>query len=271
VAYTDIIYDKPEDGIARVTLNRPKSLNAMTANLISEVYAAADDAIADDSIVVVIYRGAGKSFCAGKDWKDNSSLGDAEWRKNWHGWSLHTWLSPKLSIAQVQGYAIGGGEYLAALCDITVATPDAKFGHPQTRIYGSLGGAFHWNYLMGPKKTKEKILTGRYVTGAEGMTFGLVNQVAPLEELDETALSIARDIVQSERNNPGFVQATKGEINQANPELFIAALQHSVMGTHRAEAKIVQNRLKSADKFRKEVSEKGLHSGLDQVSSGYSS
>jgi enoyl-CoA hydratase/carnithine racemase len=271
VAYENIIYDKPEDGIARITLNRPKSLNAMTAGLIADVYDAASDAIADDDVVVVIYRGEGRAFCAGKDWKENSALGDAEWRKNWHGWSLHTWLSPKLSLASVQGYAIGGGEYLAALCDITIVADDAKFGHPQTRIYGSLGGAHHWNYLVGPKKTKEKILTGGFFSGAEAVMAGLANQVVPLEELDETTMKIARDIVQSERNNPGFVEATKKEINADNPELLIAALQHSIMGTHRAEAKLAKRQRESADEFREAVSEEGFKQGLERVRSRYSS
>jgi naphthoate synthase len=278
MAYEFVIYDKPEDGIARITLNRPESLNAMNRGLIRDVYAAADEAAADESVVVLIYRGAGRAFCSGHDFKESGNLGitDAEWRKgHWNGWGLYTWLYPKATIAEVHGYAVGGGEFLAEFCDITIASEDAKFGHPEMRFWSGSGAGnwIPWNQLIGPKRTKEYWLTGRLISANDAMVAGLVNHVVPRAELEGTTLDLARDIVKIERTQPGYVEANKGQINARHPEMAMAALQHSFHGfrRHAAEDKLKQSSAGAKDKFFKEVDEKGFHATVERRHAGYSS
>ena len=158
-----IIYDKPEEGIARITLNRAEALNALTLPMLDEIHAAAAEAAEDSDVAVLIYRGMGRAFCVGRDFKYSGELqtedpeGWFAWRRRYRDFGPQTWTHPKATIAQVQGYALGGGHSIAAGCDITIASEDARFGYPEQR-YGQLAGEWHvWNWIMGPKKTKEYV------------------------------------------------------------------------------------------------------------------
>jgi enoyl-CoA hydratase len=229
MAYEKLIYDKPEPGIARITLNRPEARNALSLQLIDEIYAAADEAAKDTEVAVLIYRGNGPSFCAGRDFRERAAI-RAETGKDiarevpgssggFRGFGEQTWLHPKCTIAQVQGYAAGGGDLLASGCDITIASDDARFGFPEIR-YGGLTKEWFWNWLIGPKKTKEYMLTGRYIPAAEAAATGLINRVVPADQLEDTVMGLARDMANLDRNHPGIIQANKAEINAAHPELM---------------------------------------------------
>jgi enoyl-CoA hydratase/carnithine racemase len=275
--YKFITYDKPESGVARITLNRPESLNAMNNGLIADVYAAAEEAKADSDVVVLIYRGAGRAFCVGRDFKEVAEYeqqhhdGTQTWRAEWHGWGHITWFYPKATISQVHGYALGGGEWLAAFSDVTVASEDAVFGFPEGR-WGILSGGFHhWNWLIGPKMTKEYILTGRNLSAQEALQSGLVNHVVPRDELEATTLGIARDIVANERRTPGFVEANKGAINGNHLEFLRAAQSFSPLGSRKAEAKLRVTAAKFADEFHKTIAEKGMRDGLNKMHEGNTS
>lgn len=279
MAYKFIVYDKPEDGVARITLNRPESLNAMNRGLISEVYEGAEEAAADDDVAVLVYRGEGRAFCVGRDFKEVAKFemehhdGTLKWREHWKGWGLQTWLYPKATIAQVHGYALGGGEWLAAYCDITVASEDATFGFPEGRWGLLTGGTHHWNWLVGPKDTKKFILTGRNMSAMEALRRGLVNDVVPREKLEETVLGIARDIVANERRAPGFVQANKGAINRNHLDIMKAAIEFSPIGTqmHQVDNVLRANSAKFQDKFEKTVAEQGMQAGLALMHQGHTS
>lgn len=280
-SYEYIIFDKPEDGIGRITLNRPDQLNAMNRGLISEVYQAAAEAAEDDDVAVLIYRGNGKAFCAGRDFKEvakfemESHDGTQSWRKGvWSGWGQETWLYPKATIAQVHGYALGGGEWLSAFCDVTVASDDAILGFPEGR-WGLLSGGFHhWNWLIGPKRTKEYILTGRNLTAAQALEAGLVNHVVTRDKLEETVFGIARDIVANERRTPGFVEANKTAINENQVGLTRAALEFSSvptigrMGFNRAVGKLQESSAAFQQAFNRAIAEKGMGAGLDLMHKG---
>lgn len=280
VSYECIEYDKPADGVARITLNRPESLNAMNLALVRDVYAAADEAAADEDVAVLIYRGAGKAFCVGRDFKEVAEFekkhhdGTQSWRgSGWFGWGTQTLLYPKATIAQVHGYALGGGEWLAAYCDITIASEDATFGFPEGR-WGVLSGVFHhWNWLIGPKLTKEYILTGRNMSAAEALHGGLINHVVPRDQLEATTLGIAQDIVANERRTPGFVQANKGGINANHLELLMAALNFSpyrqVGGP--VEVKLKESSARFQEEFQKTIAEKGMREGLELMHKGNTS
>lgn len=225
MAYETIIYDKPEDGIARITLNRPEARNAMSVKLIQELKAAANSAAEDESVGVLIYRGNGPSFCAGRDFKDGASMkqasGVSQSVLGRDGLGPVTWLHPKCTIAQVQGHALGGGDLLASGCDITIASEDARFGFPEARWGSPAGrnGGWFWNWLIGPKKTKQYMLSGRNMTAEEAYHIGLINEVVPLAKLEETVMSLAHDIAQMHQKYPGVIQTNKALINSQHPEL----------------------------------------------------
>jgi len=278
MAYEFLIYDIPEDGIARITLNRPEILNAFHIPLLEEIYAAAEEAATDPQIVVLLYRGAGKSFCVGRDFKYSGALqtGDPEgwfaWRRSNKGFGPQTWSHPKATIAQVQGYALGGGHNLAVGCDLTIASTDARFGYPEAR-YGTRGGRDHmWNWLIGPKKTKEYLFTGRNMNADEALRIGLVNQVVPLEKLDEVTLTMARDIVQIERHNPGYIRLNKMDINYRHPELMMNTTLNPDLHEHKVmETEFLTRMKKSQENFYTTVAEKGIHEALGGMHSGFSS
>ena len=276
--YEFIIYDKPEDGIARITLNRPEVLNAMHLPMAEELYAAAKSAAEDDTIAVLIYRGAGRAFCSGRDFKYSGRLqtqdpdGWFAWRRRWKGVGEETWLFPKATIAQVHGHALGGGHNLAVTCDITIASEDARFGFPEAR-YGVLAGDQHvWNWLIGPKKTKEYLFTGRNFDAKEALMIGLINQVVPSEDLEKSVLTMARDVVVIERHNPGYIRAVKEQINSRHLEISnFTSVNRRVLEQSAIEAEYNKRAKESTETFYKEVDERGMDVALKKMHSGYSS
>lgn len=274
--YQYLIYEDVEDGIARITLNRPDSLNALNTQLLLEIYDAADKAAKDDSVVVLLYRGAGRSFCAGRDFKHSAELQKTEegwfaWRKRYRGFGPQTWMHPKATLAQVQGHALGGGHNLAVGCDITICADNARFGYPEAR-YGQLAGRNHmWNWLVGPKKTKEFLFTGRNMDAEEALRIGLINHVVPLAQLEDTCLRFARDIVQIERKNPGYIRLNKMDINYRHQELMLYTTINPDVAEQKAlETEFITKMKKSQETFYNNVAEKGIHAALDRMHDGFS-
>jgi enoyl-CoA hydratase/carnithine racemase len=278
VDYENLVYDKPEDGIARITLNRPDALNALNVPLVQDIYAAAAEAAADDEVAVLIYRGNGRAFCAGRDFKYSGQLqtedpeGWFAWRNFYRDFGPQTWMHPKATIAQVHGYALGGGHNIAVSCDITIASEDARFGYPEAR-YGILAGGIHvWNWMMGPKKTKEYMFTGRNFDASEAMMFGLINQVVPTEELEEAVLSMARDIVAIERRNPGYIRANKSQINYRHLELMtLTTLNPQRLADTPYETSYAGVSKESQEAFYTKVATEGFHAAVDDMHSGFTS
>ena len=274
MAYDTIIYDKPEEGVARITLNRPEARNAMSVHMIEELKDAAKDAAEDESIGVLVYRGNGPSFSAGRDFKDGASMKQASGRSKTvlgnDGLGPVTWHHPKCTIAQVQGYALGGGDLLASGCDITIASDEAKFGFPEARWGAPAGrnGGWFWNWLIGPKKTKEYMLSGRNFTAEEAYHMGLINQVVPLAKLEETVMSLAHDIAQMHKTYPGVIQTNKALINNQHPELdrfFDGRLWANWMFATEYGAQSG-----GRSKFDELVAEKGVRGGIQSMHKGFS-
>jgi len=275
--YKTIIYDKPEEGIARITFNRPEAMNALSLQLIDELYEAADEAANDDGVAVLIYRGAGRAFSAGRDFKERAAVRAATGKDiarevpgKSHGilgFGDQTWLHPKCTIAQVHGYALGGGDLIASACDITIASEDAKFGFPEIR-YGGLTDDWFWNWLMSPKLVKEYMLTGRNMTAQEAKENGLVNRVVPLEKLEETVMSLARDMANLDKNHPGIIRANKAAINRSHPEIARALDPRFFM--HRGwmatfSATVAADRAK----FDEKVAKEGVRAGVASMHKGF--
>lgn len=200
MAYEAIIYEKVEDKICRITLNRPEKLNAMSRQLLSDLDGALDEFERDNDASVLIIRGAGRAFCAGYDLQPVSGSGgftvtSDRWglRKIVERWQ-RLWNLPKPTIAQVHGYCLAGATELVGHCDLVFASEDAQFGHPAGRSLGVLPTLSLWPYLIGIRKAKEYFFTGDSMTAQEALENGLINRVFPREKLEEEVLAYARRV-----------------------------------------------------------------------------
>jgi 2-ketocyclohexanecarboxyl-CoA hydrolase len=184
--FKDIVYAK-RDNIARITINRPKQLNAFTGDTLNELTLAFEDAARDDAIGVVVLTGEGeRAFCVGGDvnWEKDGGLE----RMVLEPYSMHTTISrcPKPVIARVNGFAIGGGNHLAYYCDFTIAAEHAVFGQNGPRVASPAAGATV-NYaarILGHKRAREMWMLCRKYSAQQMLQWGLVNAVVPYEQLD---------------------------------------------------------------------------------------
>ena len=205
MAFEDILYEK-RDGVATITINRPKVLNAFRAETVEEMLEAMRDAEGDPAIGVVVLAGAGnRAFCAGGD---TSARADGSVKEGGYGGrglvglpieELHSAIrdSRKPVIAKVQGYAIGGGNVLATVCDLTIASDKAVFGQVGPRV-GSVDpgwGTAYLSRLVGEKRAREIWFLCRRYTAAEAFQMGLVNKVVPADALDAEVASWCREIL----------------------------------------------------------------------------
>jgi naphthoate synthase len=198
--FTDIRYEKsadPDQGIAKITINRPEVRNAFRPRTIIEISQALEDAREDREIGVIILTGEGPdAFCSGGDQRvrgDSGYLNDDEAGKagvgRFHVTDLHIQIRrlPKPVVAMVAGYAIGGGHVLHLVCDLTIAADNARFGQVGPKV-GSFDGGFGAGLLanlVGPKKAKEIWFLCRQYSAEEAREMGMVNTVVPLESLEE--------------------------------------------------------------------------------------
>lgn len=188
MAYQDILCELA-GGVATLTINRPTVYNAFRALTCEELIDALLRAGADPSIGVVVLTGAGeKAFCTGGDQSAHDGSYDGRGRVGLPVEQLQTAIRdvPQPVIARVQGYAIGGGNVLAALCDLTIASEKAVFGQVGPKV-GSVDPGFGTAYLariVGEKKAREMWYLCRRYTAAEALEMGLVNVVVPPGELD---------------------------------------------------------------------------------------
>jgi 2-ketocyclohexanecarboxyl-CoA hydrolase len=199
MAYRDILYDKA-DGVATITINRPNVLNAFRAETVEEMLEAVRDADDDRAIGVIVLAGAGdRAFCSGGD---NSSRDGGYGGRGLVGMpieELHSAIrdARKPVIAKVQGYAIGGGNVLATVCDLTIASEKAVFGQVGPRV-GSVDPGWGTAYLarlVGEKRAREIWFLCRRYTAAEAFQMGLVNKVVPADQLDAEVAAWCREIL----------------------------------------------------------------------------
>lgn len=190
-----------EDEIALVTVNRPKSLNALNSETLAELAACFGEIKTRKDIKVVILTGAGeKAFVAGADISEMVHASAAEGRTMGmlarEGFSLLENL-PQVTIAAVNGYALGGGCELSMACDIRVASENAKFGQPEVGlgILPGFGGTQRLPRLIGKGRAKELIFTCDQIDAQEAYRIGLANHVVPQEELLDYCKAMARKII----------------------------------------------------------------------------
>lgn len=195
--------------VAILRINRPEALNAMNTNVISELSQTVDQVGADESIKVIIITGAGeKSFCAGADISYMVDIDPITAEK--YASSAQSVLNKierleKPVIGAINGYALGGGCELAMVCDIRIASSNAKLGQPEVTIGipPGWGGTQRLMRLIGPAKAKELVFTGRMIPAEEAFQLGLVNKMISLTPDDNLPPEVTTDDKekQKERNN----------------------------------------------------------------------
>ncbi len=216
MAYKEIIVGE-KDRVAIITINRPEALNALNHMVISELKRAIEALSQRDDIAVIVITGAGeKAFVAGADLKHLSSLSPKEVFEFVEKGQQLTFLiekSPKVIIAMVNGFALGGGMELAMSCDLIIASEKAIFGQPEINlgIIPGMGGTQRLPRLVGRNRTKELVLTGEHIDARRAYDIGLANCVFPASSLMEDTIKIAEKI--SEKA-PFALYAAKRAINQ---------------------------------------------------------
>jgi len=201
--YDDIVYETTEDGIAKITINRPDVHNAFRPQTLIEVDRALMTAREDERIGAIILTGAGdKAFCSGGDQRVRGDSGyqlDASATGRFHVTDLHVAMRrcPKPIVAMVAGWAVGGGHVLHLVCDLTIAADNAVFGQVGPRV-GSFDGGFGASILsdlVGPKKAKEIWFLCRQYDAQTALEMGLVNTVVPLAELEAETVAWCREML----------------------------------------------------------------------------
>jgi naphthoate synthase len=219
--YEDIIYQKA-DGIAKITINRPHKRNAFRPKTIVELYEAFSNAREDSRIGVVLLTGAGPhtdgkyAFCSGGDQSVRGHGGyvddDGVPRLNVLDLQRLIRSMPKVVIALVAGYAIGGGHVLHVVCDLTIAADNAVFGQTGPKV-GSFDGGFGASYLsrmVGQKKAREIWYLCRQYSAQEALDMGMVNCTVPVEQLEAEGVQWAQEILQK---SPIAIRCLKAAFN----------------------------------------------------------
>ena len=216
--HTDINFEKSNEGIAKITINRPEVRNAFRPLTVREMRAALNDAREDTKIGVIILTGEGeKAFCSGGDQRIRGSAGyqDSETghlRLNVLDFQREIRTCPKPVVAMVAGYAIGGGHVLHVMCDLTIAADNAIFGQTGPKV-GSFDGGYGSSYLarmVGQKKAREIWFLCRQYTAQQALEMGMVNTVVPLEKLEEETLHWSREML---RHSPMALRCLKSALN----------------------------------------------------------
>jgi enoyl-CoA hydratase len=221
-----VIYER-EGPLARIILNQPETANAQSSAMVHDVEACLDDAERDYDVRVVILKANGRGFCSGhligkegtayEEFREAQEKVGSAWQPQFDlfVWPvLHLWEFPKPVIAQVHGYAIGGGTYFALLPDITIASEDAYFQMPLVQGLGLPGGETMiepWVF-MNWKRAAEYLYTAQTLSAQEAFEMGLVNHVVPRADLESTVEAMAAQIARAPMTT---LRATKTLIKRA--------------------------------------------------------
>jgi len=190
-----------KDGIATITLNRPDSLNALSTHLIAELCTAFEELPRDDSVEVAILTGAGRAFSAGVDLKELAGSADAPRAPTSMGDSKRMLRAiaafDRPLIGAINGFAITGGFELALMCDILIASTEARFADTHVRVGIAPGWGLSQKLprLIGIGRAKELSFTGNYIDAEQAERWGLVNRVVEPDALMETCKQLALDMI----------------------------------------------------------------------------
>jgi enoyl-CoA hydratase len=230
--FENILVDRRSNGVALVTLNRPKQLNALCDALMSELNQVLGEFDGDDSVRAVVLTGSDKAFAAGADIKEMATREFAEVQRTN---MLSTWQNVKLMrkplIAAVNGFALGGGCELAMMCDIILAGDKAQFGQPEVLIgtVPGAGGSQRLTRAVGKSKAMEWVLTGKRFSALEAEKAGLVSRVVPSDKLVDEALKLAEEI--ASLSSP-VIQVAKECVNRSYESTLSEGLLYELRVFH---------------------------------------
>ena len=215
--FTDIVYEKCSDGIAKITINRPQVHNAFRPQTVMEMSRALNDARNDADVGVIILTGMGENaFCSGGDQKVRGTGGyvgdEGTPRLNVLDLQREIRTCPKPVVAMVAGWCVGGGHVLHMMCDLTIAAENAMFGQTGPRV-GSFDGGWGASYMariVGQKKAREIWFLCRFYNAKEALDMGLVNTVVPLEKLEAETVQWCREML---ANSPLALRCLKAALN----------------------------------------------------------
>jgi enoyl-CoA hydratase len=267
VTFEHILYEV-DGGAARITLNRPEKLNAISQTMLRELHDALWEADDDTAVHCVVLRGAGRAFCAGYDlaaapgsnerdgrtYRSTRSFDDDSWqleksqRLRMAFFDMH-----KPVISQVHGYCLAGGTDLATLTDMVICAEDARFGFPPARDLGVLPTQM-WLYHVGPQWAKRLLLTGDTVTGAEAAQIGLALKAVPADALEAEVEQLVDRLTKIDRE---LLAANKRIINLGLELMGAKTLQRLA-----AETDARGHQAASATQFWKNTKERGLREAL---------
>lgn len=249
--FSNLIWEKPEPGIARIWLNKPDQLNAQDTDFLYELNDAFDEAMGDHEVRAIIVAAKGPHFSAGHDLKETDAMENLAAHKRVGSWANDDeegaeayycrekeiyeyfclrWRDlAKPTIAAVQGKTIAGGLMLVWPCDFVIASEDATF--QDNTIFMGVPGVEYFAHAweLGIRKAKEFLLTGQPITAREAEQAGMVNKVVPREDLEEAALDLARQLA----DKPSFaIKLAKGAINAAFSAQGFDNVQKAAFNAH---------------------------------------
>jgi enoyl-CoA hydratase len=218
MGYETILFEK-KGAVAKITLNRPEKMNAMNDIMFREIGQALEDSEQDSYIRVVVITGKGRAFCSGvdltfsrekllsqKDKEDFYRLGNRVKMRRIEEMS-------KPVIAAVNGFALAGGFEIMLTCDLAIASEDAQIGdqHMTYGLFGAGGSPFRLPLLVGIRKAKELIFTGKWISGKEAERIGLVNRAVPADQLESAVDELVAQLVDK---SPVAMKISKAYINR---------------------------------------------------------
>lgn len=210
-----LVDSRYREHIALITINRPKELNALNLQVMGEIRDALKALDDDDAVRVIIITGNERAFAAGADIKQMAGKGAVDMLliDQFSTWDQIR-KTKKPIIAAVSGFALGGGCELCMICDMIVASETAQFGQPEIKIgvMPGAGGTQRLPRAVGKARAMEMVLTGKFITAAEALAFGLVNMVVPVEVYLSEAVRLAAEIA---RQSPIAVQLAKESLLKA--------------------------------------------------------
>jgi enoyl-CoA hydratase/carnithine racemase len=232
------------DGVLRLTLNRPQALNALNRELTAALEQALERVAAMDDVRVLLVCGQGRAFCAGNDIKEMESLGgdDAQALATRHAALMDRFARlPQVTLAVIDGHALGGGLMLAVAQDLRIASDRARLGLPEVTLGFNPGyGIARFLDIAGGGHGRDLLLSGRTVQASEALRMGLVNRVVAPPTLEASALKWAGEIAASPREGLAatkeIVAAIRAGTKGREPEAYGAALRASEAARARIKA-----------------------------------
>lgn len=245
-----VLLDVIGDGVACLTLNRPDALNALNRAMSDGLEAALDQVAAMADARVLLVEGRGRAFCAGNDIAEMEGLTSADAEaisRRWAGIMDRFSMLPQVTLAAIDGHALGGGLMLAVAQDLRIASDRARFGLPEVTLGFNPGyGIARFLDVAGGNHGRDLLLTGRTVHATEALRMGLLNRVVAAPTLAETARTWATEIARSPREGLEATKAIVAGIRAGRlgrePEAYGAALRTGAAARERIRAFVARKR-----------------------------